>query len=207
MNTKLFTAAFTGATVSACFAFAAPAAVATPFWAHEASEHSASISSQVVATLSDKDTTASFSIETLQGSDGLHRWAVYNKKSGIDGKKITLYRGDTLQISEDAKQVRIVNRKGNTVGTFNAPEIVTDDGEVTPAKFSIRNGNYVTLDYETPQYAARSCWRATLGKWTYRVGAGGICTAFGLGTSGVGGFACGLGAAYIEDKIPFNSVC
>lgn len=103
--------------------------------------------------------------------------------------------------------MQIVNAEGSVVGVFVSP-VVETNGIEAPALFSL-DGDFLTVraaELPDPVAESKSCTRATVGKWTYRVTGGLTCGALGAST-GVGGVLCGLGTAGLEDRIPFDNVC
>lgn len=142
--------------------------------------------------------------DMLQGSDGVARRIEDFDQDGLQGRRVFLSDGDRLEVKAGGTQVSLVNSDGDEVGVFSNPTVV-QDGHSKPGVFSVV-GDVVTVAPAGPQFRD-ACRKATVGKWTYRIGATGVCTAFGLGTSGLGGAACGLGASAAEDQINFDKVC
>lgn len=141
----------------------------------------------------------------LPGSDGLTRRAVPAPDSTIQGKKVELQPGDRIDISVDGQTAHIVNSEGEIVGDFTAPRLYDDQGNELDARFVTYEDLLILA--QTGITTRDACTKATVGKWTYRIGAAGVCTAAGLGLTPGAGAACGLGASGLEDQIPFDKVC
>lgn len=91
------------------------------------------------------------------------------------------------------------------VGIFEAPQLYDGAGNQIPAALKVSDNLLLVVQSGTQNRSA--CGKATAGKWTYRIGAAGVCGALAAGTGGVTGAACGLGASAAEDHINFDSVC
>lgn len=141
----------------------------------------------------------------LQGADGLTRSTTPVEQSGVQGRQLNLKPGDRIDISADGQRAELVNKDGEIVGAFTAPGLYDEDGNELPARF-VTYENMLILS-ETGVAARDACTKATVGKWTYRVGAAGVCGALGAASGGLAGGACGLGAAAAEDNIDFDTVC
>lgn len=141
----------------------------------------------------------------LQGADGLTRSTLPVDQPGVQGRHIELQPGDRIEISGDGQIADLVNKDGDVVGSFTAPQIYDADGNELSASF-VQYEDMLILA-ETGLSSRDACTKAAVGKWTYRVGATGVCGALGAGTGGVAAGACGLGAAWAEDNINFDSVC
>lgn len=142
---------------------------------------------------------------TLQGSDGLTRTTSPVEQPGVQGRNLHLQPGDHVNISGDGQTADIINADGDVVGSFTAPKLYDDEGEELSARFFLHEGMLILA--QTGPTARDACTKATVGKWTYRVGAAGVCGALGAGSGGLAGGACGLGANLAEDHINFNKVC
>lgn len=163
-------------------------------------------SSQSSSNLGNNVAEANSETQLLLGSDGKDRATTPVDEPGIQGKKVELLPGDRLEVTEDGQKAHIINADGDVVGIFEAPRLVTEDGTEKEARFAV-SGELLTLQAQQGGIQLMSCTRAEVGKWTYRVGVIGVCGALAAGTGGVAGGLCGLGAAWAEDNIPFDSVC
>ncbi|WP_155860784.1 hypothetical protein [Corynebacterium timonense] len=141
----------------------------------------------------------------LQGADGLTRSTSPVEQPGVQGRHIELQPGDRIEISADGQTADLVNKDGDVVGSFTAPQIYDADGNELSARFAQYEDMLILA--ETGPSTRDACTKATVGKWTYRIGAAGVCGALGAATGGVAGGACGLGATWAEDNINFDSVC
>ncbi|MFI5504728.1 hypothetical protein ACFLIN_05165 [Corynebacterium kutscheri] len=153
----------------------------------------------------ESNTTQSSHDNALLGSDGLIRKTRKVEDADIQGRKLDLQPGDIVKISADGQQADIINSKGEVVGSFTSPGLYDHDGNKLDTRF-VYDDEILSL-IEDGALFVDACGKSTLGKWTYRVGAAGVCGAFGAGTSGLGGAACGLGFAALEDQINFDKVC
>ena len=156
--------------------------------------------SNVVQNVQNSDTTL-----VLMGSDGKTRTTKEVDQPGVQGRKVELAKNDSLHLSDDGKVADIINGNGEVVGSFTAPRLFDENGSELSARFFVYDDILILAQEGIANRDA--CTKATVGKWTYRVGAAGVCGALGAGTGGLAGGACGLGASLAEDHIDFDKVC
>lgn len=165
----------------------------------------ASTAPATAQNLSQAESNLGAEVTTLQGSDGLTRTTSPVEQPGVQGRNLDLQPGDEINISVDGQTAEIINAAGDVVGSFTAPQIYDIEGNELSASFVFYDGMLILT--ETGPTARGACTKATVGKWTYRIGAAGVCGALAAGTGGLAGGACGLGANAAEDHIDFNKVC
>lgn len=165
----------------------------------------ASTAPAMAQDLSQPESNQTNGVTTLQGADGLTRTTFPVEQPGVQGRNLDLQPGDEINISVDGQTAEIINAAGDVVGSFTAPQLYDDEGNELTARFAFHEGMLIVA--ETGPTARDACTKASVDKWTYRVGATGVCGALGAGTGGLAGGLCGLGAAAVEDRINFDKVC
>lgn len=160
---------------------------------------------EAASPISSYQSAATDHIANLQGSDGKVREVRTASRNGVQGRELSLLDGDELKVSEDGSVVSLYNGDGIIVGTFESPELEDEKGNSIDARFSTYENFLLVIEDGVSNRSG--CGKATAGKWVYRVGAAGVCTAASLGMGPLGGAGCSLGAAAFEDEIPFDNVC